>query len=740
MTHLQFRILIIPHQDENPNTEILQNYVERCGLYVHSMHRVELERTNGPLRPEILECVFEVLAEDQTIISNKKKAFVYKEFCLKWCQVTKEILRARPILQFCVNECFFRKRMNSHENIKLQSVSFGIQPRLGHFVEYSSVPHNPRNLIVNFFHDMKEIEVITSVHVRRKLLKYERETKYFTIKYSHIRNIFVSLDGTKFELYLDLLYTPLFFQKTFTEDDLFGSKRVNIWRTLYEGNDIKIIGKSSILKLNFLRVENILELLSCFRYRCDKAPVCFVSMSTTVDIPPALPILEFEHFGCAYMWTALTERTYTILEQSDDLRLSCEKLLRYSRENGDCLEEVLTTLLFVVDSGRLVNYWSVIDLLFASYTTHRASDDFKEYNIPRKCRLIRRATLTPTRVLLWPPDLMCENRILRNFDSEYFLRVTFRDDDLLTLNIRKNSTHIFNEAVTKHMNSGLTIGRRRYEMLAWSSSQLREHGVSMYAVDSQGRTAADIRRWTEIDPRTEMNIPKCLSRIGQCFSQTEDTIHVPMDNLHVRFERDIENRSYVFSDGIGKISMDLAAKVRNTFRQPRECSAFQIRYGGCKGMLVVDPTLKDVDIVFRESMRKFDCRGFSHTKLEIAKRSGPIPLRLNRPLITILNDLGIRKRIFLKLQEAMIQNLTDMLLDEDKAATTLLLALHRYYIDLIKTKANIDIDPDFARNMFGVIDETGKLEYGQVFVQYSSDASLGITTPKDTRILKGTRE
>lgn len=87
-----------------------------------------------------------------------------------------------------------------------------------------------------------------------------------------------------------------------------------------------------------------------------------------------------------------------------------------------------------------------------------------------------------------------------------------------------------------------------------------------------------------------------------------------------------------------------------------------------------------------------------------------VPLRLNRPLIAILNDLGVRKRIFLKLQEAMIQNLTDMLLDEDKATAylnartpisdfkfkdlsrsgigltaepffrTLLLALHRYYI------------------------------------------------------------
>ncbi|GFW44796.1 RNA-dependent RNA polymerase [Trichonephila clavipes] len=264
--------------------------------------------------------------------------------------------------------------------------------------------------------------------------------------------------------------------------------------------------------------------------------------------------------------------------------------------------------------------------------------------------------------------------------------------------------------------------------------------------------------------------------------------------------------------------------VSKTIRQGQDCSAFQIRYGGCKGMLVIDPTLTDVDIVFRESMRKFDCSGIGHTKLEIVKKSSPIPLRLNRPFIAILHDMGVEPRIFLRMQEIMLQNLIDMLLEEEKAALylnrrtpfsdfkfkdlsrsgicltiepffrTLLLSLQRYYIgmgrlftlicswkisskdhrgaqadfgarvavvtagliatvsmirgtqatgarqmnkDIIKSKANVDIDPAYGRNMFGVLDETGILQYGEVFVQYSLDVSLGITTPGDTNILTG---
>ena len=59
-----------------------------------------------------------------------------------------------------------------------------------------------------------------------------------------------------------------------------------------------------------------------------------------------------------------------------------------------------------------------------------------------------------------------------------------------------------------------------------------------------------------------------------------------------------------------------------------------------------------------------------------------------------------------------------------------------YLPEKLKTKANLAIDSSKGRNMLGVIDETGTLNYGEVFVQYSRDLSYG-ETMKETVVQIG---
>jgi RNA-dependent RNA polymerase len=49
-------------------------------------------------------------------------------------------------------------------------------------------------------------------------------------------------------------------------------------------------------------------------------------------------------------------------------------------------------------------------------------------------------------------------------------------------------------------------------------------------------------------------------------------------------------------------------------------TAFQIRHGGDKGVLAIDPTLKGRRVVFRNSMHKFDS---DHKTLDVTGISKP---------------------------------------------------------------------------------------------------------------------
>ncbi|KAH8036518.1 hypothetical protein HPB51_001337 [Rhipicephalus microplus] len=116
---------------------------------------------------------------------------------------------------------------------------------------------------------------------------------------------------------------------------------------------------------------------------------------------------------------------------------------------------------------------------------------------------------------------------------------------------------------------------------------------------------------------------------------------------------------------------------------------------------------------------------------------------LNRPLITILEQLGVSTDTFVYLQESMILEFTDALVNEARAVDvlsawsklqlpyedlskagfqltldpffrSLLLAVYRNAVAGLRYKTRIALPVDRARNMLGVVDTTNKLRYGEV--------------------------
>nr|APO15851.1 RNA-dependent RNA polymerase 1 [Sesuvium portulacastrum] len=368
---------------------------------------------------------------------------------------------------------------------------------------------------------------------------------------------------------------------------------------------------------------------------------------------------------------------------------------------------------------------------------------------------VRRVQVTPCKVYFCGPEANVSNRVLRHYpdDIDNFLRISFLDEDLEKLHSADLSARLSSESaafdrrteidkrIRLTLRNGILIGDKRFEFLAFSSSQLRDNSAWMFA-SRPGLSAADIRSWMG-DFSGIRNVAKYAARLGQSFSSSTETLTVAKHE--VEMIPDVERNDYVFSDGIGKISADFAHKVaiKCGFKSSSP-SCFQIRYGGFKGVVAVDPS-SSKKLSLRKSMCKYKSE---NEKLDVLAYSKYQPCYLNRQLITLLSTLGVKDRVFEKKQREALNQLDAILTDPLKAQEALELMCPGEITNILKEMLKCGYKPDTepflsmmlqafrssklqelrtksrifvprGRAMMGCLDETKALEYGQVFVQVS---------------------
>ena len=300
---------------------------------------------------------------------------------------------------------------------------------------------------------------------------------------------------------------------------------------------------------------------------------------------------------------------------------------------------------------------------------------------------VRRLLVTPTKVYCMGPEVDTSNRVTRNFAShaDRFMRMSFVDENFEQMNstslsvptggggcawIDAERSPVYHRILAA-LKEGFVLGGHKFEFLAFSSSQLREQSVWMFASDAT-LTAASIRAWMG-DFLTIRNVAKCAARMGQCFSSSTATLEAPIHEvdqiLDIEREDEFVLSTYCFSDGIGKISREFAREVAKKYEAKTRLltgivpSAFQIRYGGYKGVVAVDPSSR-FKLSLRPSMRKFASK---HVGLEILNISRFLPAYLNRQIIMLLSTLGVKDSVFEQMQQRVVSQLDDILKDADLA-------------------------------------------------------------------------
>jgi len=176
-------------------------------------------------------------------------------------------------------------------------------------------------------------------------------------------------------------------------------------------------------------------------------------------------------------------------------------------------------------------------------------------------------------------------------------------------------------------------------------------------------------------------------------------------------------------------------------------TALQIRYKGAKGMVALDSRLQGKRLMLRANMEKFG--GSDAQTLEICGAAfRPLPMVLNRQFIKIFEDLGISMDVFLDLQNHEVGKLRRMLTSAVNTATLLetlemskaprlpelLNELDEVGIDYqgdqflsgvvemvvvsrlqdIKYRGRITVEQGLT--LYGIMDETGYLQEGEIYV------------------------
>ncbi|KAH6905313.1 RdRP-domain-containing protein [Coprinopsis sp. MPI-PUGE-AT-0042] len=343
-------------------------------------------------------------------------------------------------------------------------------------------------------------------------------------------------------------------------------------------------------------------------------------------------------------------------------------------------------------------------------------------------------TCTPSRFVLEGPYPTGFNRIIRKYRpfAHHFLRVEFRDEGgqfITRSDFDVDATQLVQQRIGGVLKHGFHIAGRHFQFLAYASSSLKVHSTWFVHpfTDDRGRNDVFVdaqRIRDEIVPPNIVANQKLLTkpskyaaRVALAFTTSEaweavklkrhewdgtpPTMLVKVLNDDGVSYDDKEVELPPFTDGVGVMSQKLRDRIWEANGDPDSMrpSAYMLRFLGFKGVISVDPELdKDpsgFQLKLRPSMGKFesledDPSVSSEVALDIAEvYDRPKKLYLNRPLVMLLEHLGVSVDTFRTLQNAAVAEAKTIDVNLEQFSSISKLAL-RFKNDLDLTLEQID--------------------------------------------------
>ncbi|PIL32055.1 RNA-dependent RNA polymerase [Ganoderma sinense ZZ0214-1] len=325
-----------------------------------------------------------------------------------------------------------------------------------------------------------------------------------------------------------------------------------------------------------------------------------------------------------------------------------------------------------------------------------------------------RFTVTPTTIILEGPFPERSNRVMREYfrNQDCFLRVSFQDENRLQYRFDRevDGRDFINRRVKHFLQHGIKIAGADFRFLAYSQSALKEHAVwfvkpfrhmdTLNSVHFVNATTIiqSLGRFDRLpfDPKLVYCPARYAARISQAFTATDAAISMDVGQINIGRDIITADRKHIFTDGVGTISPSLAKAIWRSLQSKRRTGqkdktyprAFQIRLQGSKGVVSVDHNLSGNVITLRPSMIKFEAP--QSMNIEIARAfHKPGAYYLNRPLIMLLEGLGVPYESFKKLQDAAVRDAQECVTSLERSAR--LLEVHGLGVSFRLTSAMLGL-------------------------------------------------
>ncbi|GFZ50894.1 hypothetical protein JCM24511_08652 [Saitozyma sp. JCM 24511] len=278
-------------------------------------------------------------------------------------------------------------------------------------------------------------------------------------------------------------------------------------------------------------------------------------------------------------------------------------------------------------------------------------------HVPPKCLdhlvMIRTVLVTPTRILIGPPQQEPSNSVTRRYSDKLdgIIRVQFADEEdaLFVADYTKQADSLRPDVgpmarVRRALQHGIVIGGQRFLPVASSASQQKERAI--WFINPKLIDGLELRKW--MGSVEEKIVAKHAARMGLPFS-TSRIVHLDVHMGPVM--ADVERNGFTFTDGVGiagsAVMTEAARALGATYGINSTPSAIQFRLGGAKGVLACWPNMVgEHEIRLRKSNIKFESNLTDLNVVRLAKHQTAF---LNRQFIMIMCANGVPGQVVLDL-------------------------------------------------------------------------------------------